>query len=179
MKEFQVLRSLGLASWAALRYGLEENWVSFEDVSTYAADVLAEEREDADDRAVRLAVYDFEGKEESLDLCSQLEKMKNENECPGKILKKWILAKLIAIDRNWGDPEEKASELDVNYAMLGYQEEMLLDHQERVNFHSSCNTYGTGHYNEVILSVDMASPLDEARRLINELSEELSVRRDC
>ncbi|WP_017973820.1 DUF2247 family protein [Actinopolyspora halophila] len=169
MKEFQVLRSLGLASWAALRYGLEENWVSFEDVSTYAADVLAEEREDADDRAVRLAVYDFEGKEEALDLCSQLGKLNNEDTDPEKILKTWILVRLTAIEENWEDSEEKIDKIGEAYASLEYPEEMC--------FCSRYGTYKTDNTGQ-ILSVRMGPPLYESRRLINELSEELAAVRN-
>ncbi|NHD18469.1 MULTISPECIES: DUF2247 family protein [unclassified Actinopolyspora] len=169
MKEFQVLRSLGVASWPVLRYGLEENWVSFEDVSNYAADVLAEEREDADDRAVRLAVYDFEGKEEALDLCGQLGKLNNEDADPEKILKTWILVRLTVIEKNWEDSEEKIDKIGEAYASLEYPEEMRF-----------CSRYDEFDYSTgKTPPVHEECPLDEARRLINELSEELSVRRDC
>ncbi|NHD18471.1 MULTISPECIES: DUF2247 family protein [unclassified Actinopolyspora] len=165
MKEFRVLRSLGLASWAVLRYGIEHDWIGVDAVADYAADVLAEERDAADDRAVRLAVYDFEGKEGMLDLCSQLEKLDSEKSDPEKILKAWILAHLIDIDEKI-DSDEKQDEINDIYGTLGSPRERF--------FCGSHYLYVINHYTGEMVSIRKTHPSWEFRKLINDLSEELS-----
>lgn len=153
----EILKSLGLLSWTALAVGWERGWVTKASLADYATDQLQSDASEVD-----LAATATLASAERLDTAEITQPLKHLSgrspEGEACALEKWRLARLIELQSEQLDWDEKVTRLEELGAEFGYPADMRL-----------CSRYVTSD------QAPNSDPLDAMVDVISDLRRRLGV----
>ena len=159
MKPFNILYNHKMMDWGALLYGMEEGHVTLHDINNYAQDLLDNTERDSPDFYSISLIASSQDWTETKDLVKQLSKTNPEEQIGHMSMKKWQFAFLKNIlESTFLKDHEKIERIQSLYSDLLYPENMR-----------NCSIY----------TQNKADPIEECKKIIHQLDEELSFKKNA